>query len=151
MVSFLSTFLICQVFLILFCFFMWQIYKIFTYMHNCNILNKNVCCRSSSNAWISAYNVVKTKQINSLEHSWNDLLKRTRGPTFTLWRLGDHYFRGSQVPLLHLWGASRRPDPTITQCLEVQNGFYVKHVALSNCSLSVNCVTRKQIFTSLLL
>ena len=83
---------------------MLQIYKIFTYMHNCNILNKNVCCRSFSNAWMSAFNVVKTKQINSSEHSRNDLLKRTRGPTFTLWRVGDQYFRGSQVPLLHLWG-----------------------------------------------
>ena len=146
MLSFLSIFLICQVFLILF----W-VFLCCRFMHNCNILNKNVCCSSSSNAWMSAYNVVKTKQISSPEHSWNDLLKRTRGPTFTLWRLGDHYFRGSQVTLLHLWGASRRPDPTITQCLEVQNGFYVKHVALSNCSLSVNCATRKQIFTSLLL
>lgn len=146
MLSFLSIFLICQVFLILF----W-VFLCCRFMHNCNILNKNVCCSSSSNAWMSAYNVVKTKQISSPEHSWNDLLKRTRGPTFTLWRLGDHYFRGSQVTLLHLWGASRRPDPTITQCLEVQNGFYVKHVALSNCSLSLNCATRKQIFTSLLL
>lgn len=146
MLSFLSIFLICQVFLILF----W-VFLCCRFMHNCNILNKNVCCSSSSNAWMSAYNVVKTKQISSPEHSWNDLLKRTRGPTFTRWRLGDHYFRGSQVPLLYLWGASRRPDPTITQCLEVQNGFYVKHVALSNCSLSLNCATRKQIFTSLLL
>ena len=146
MLSFLSIFLICQVFLILF----W-VFLCCRFMHNCNILNKNVCCSSSSNAWMSAYNVVKTKQISSPEHSWNDLLKRTRGPTFTLWRLRDHYFRGSQVPLLYLWGASRRPDPTITQCLEVQNGFYVKHLALRNCSLSVNCATRKQIFTSLLL
>ena len=146
MLSFLSIFLICQVFLILF----W-VFLCCRFMHNCNILNKNVCCSSSSNAWMSAYNVVKTKQISSPEHSWNNLLKRTRGPTFTLWRLGDHYSRGSQVPLLYLWGASRRPDPTITQCLEVQNGFYVKHVALSNCSLSLNCATRKQIFTSLLL
>lgn len=146
MLSFLSIFLICQVFLILF----W-VFLCCRFMHNCNILNKNVCCSSSSNAWMSAYNVVKTKQISSPEHSWNNLLKRTRGPTFTLWRLGDHYFRGSQVPLLYLWGASRRPDPTITQCLEVQNGFYVKHVALSNCSLPLNCATRKQIFTSLLL
>lgn len=146
MLSFLSIFLIRQVFLILF----W-VFLCCRFMHNCNILNKNVCCSSSSNAWMSAYNVVKTKQISSPEHSWNNLLKRTRGPTFTLWRLGDHYFRGSQVPLLYLWGASRRPDPTITQCLEVQNGFYVKHVALSNCSLPLNCATRKQIFTSLLL